>query len=286
MISGLEEDVFNLHKSVRNIKTKLFQVEIRLEKLAKVMVENGENSKLLWKLLEEMPTHISKFGEDRIIKDVKSNLKQLRDDRSALLKGNIQELYQQRNEMSLLIQNYNRLQKDEASIMRDVQNINSQIETLTNLGRSHAQALARHYTPSNLFGPFDICSQISNYDKTLSRLQDNILPSEKKKKKIVQFKTEVHSNLCKWNYVPDNEKDIKKHLMRKKLQGGSKKQYTEFEEKQQKEIDERQPYSSCLEFAEMCEYLVMDTADVEKEIIDLSLAIIDRTKQKTKKKRV
>ena len=57
---------------------------------------------------------------------------------------------------------------------------------------------------------------------------------EKKKKKIVQFKTEVHSNLCKWNYVPDNEKDIKKHLMRKKLQGGSKKQYTEFEEKQQK----------------------------------------------------
>ena len=66
----------------------------------------------------------------------------------------------QRSEMSTLIQNYNRVQKDEAGINRDVQNINNQVETLTNLGRSHAQALARHYTPTNLYTPFDITEEL------------------------------------------------------------------------------------------------------------------------------
>ena len=45
-------------------------------------------------------------------------------------------------------------------------------------------------------------------------------------------------------------------------------------------MDERQPYSSSLELAEICENLLIDTADVENDIIDFSLAIIDKTKRR------
>ena len=280
IICELEKEAFTHNKKMKHIKIQLGQIETRIEKLAQAMMENGENSKLLWKLLEEMPTNISKFGEDRMIKDVQSNLKQLRNDRSALLSGNIQQLHRQRSEMSTLIQNYNRVQKDEAGINRDVQNINNQVETLTNLGRSHAQALARHYTPTNLYTPFDICKNISNDSKKFTKFQKNVLASKTKKNGILQFKIDLHKKLSSWNYAPDNESDIKKHLINKKLNANSKKKTTDFEKKHQKDMDERQPYSSSLELAEICENLLIDTADVENDIIDFSLAIIDKTKRR------
>ena len=91
-----------------------------------------------------MPTHISKFGESRVIHDVRRNLKQLCNDRSALLKGNVQELQRQRMEMSSLIQNYNRIQKDEATVYRQINSLSNQIQILTTLGRSYAQAIAKN----------------------------------------------------------------------------------------------------------------------------------------------
>ena len=91
-----------------------------------------------------MPTHISKFGESRV--DVRRNLKQLCNDRSALLKGNVQELQRQRMEMSSLVQNYNIIQKDEATVYRQIKSLSNQIQILTTLGRSYAHKLSLRTT--------------------------------------------------------------------------------------------------------------------------------------------
>ena len=116
--------------------------------------------------------------------------------------------------------------------------------------------------------------------KNLQNFKKNVLASKTKKNGILQFKIDLHKKLSSWNYAPDNESDIKKHLINKKLNANSKKKTTDFEKKHQKDMDERQPYSSSLELAEICENLLIDTADVENDIIDFSLAIIDKTKRR------
>ena len=181
VIYSLERSSLVENKKIKNVKTKLQQFENRIENLASRMMENGENSSILWTLLEEMPTHISKFGESRVINDVRRNLKQLCSDRSALLKGNVQELQRQRMEMSSLVQNYNRIQKDEATIYRQIKSLANQIQILTSLGRSYAQAIAKTYYSSTLLGPFDICKKMLRFNSILPRWR-KVLSQAKRKK--------------------------------------------------------------------------------------------------------
>ena len=180
VIYSLERSSLVENKKIKNVKTKIQQVsKTRIENLASRMMENGDkNSSILWTLLEEMPTHISKFGESRVINDVRRNLKQLCSDRSALLKGNVQELQRQRMEMSSLVQNYNIIQKDEATIYRQIKTLSNQIQILTTLGRSYAQAIAKNYSSSLLMGPFDMCKKMRQFNSIFGQDRENLLQAK------------------------------------------------------------------------------------------------------------
>ena len=264
------------NRKIKNLKTRLQQFESRIENLAAKMVENGENSSILWTLLEEMPTHLSKFGESRVIHDVRRNLKQLCNDRSALLKGNVQELQRQRMEMSSLIQNYNRIQKDEATVYRQIKSLSNQIQILTTLGRSYAQAIAKKYSSSLLVGPFDVCKKMLQFNSTLAKIEKNLVASEMKKTNLVKWKKDMHKNVAKWKCRPDNILGIensvsKSHRKKATLQHRSTSLLDD--------VSSSKTFSSSLELAELCESLIIDTIDVENDIVDLSLAIVDRTKR-------
>eukprot|EP00944_MAST-04C_sp_MAST-4C-sp1_P008470 g8470.t1 len=276
VIYKLEESSLVENRKIKNVKTKLQQFESRIENLASRMMENGENSSILWTLLEEMPTHISKFGESRVIHDVRRNLKQLCNDRSALLKGNVQELQRQRMEMSSLVQNYNIIQKDEATIYRQIKTLSNQIQILTTLGRSYAQAIAKNYSSSLLMGPFDVCKKMRQFNSTLGKIEKNLVASEMKKTNLMQWKKHMHNNVAQWKCRPDSISGIENNVSKSH---GRKTTLQHRSTSLPDDVFSSKTFSSSLELAELCESLIIDTIDVENDIVDLSLAIVDQTKR-------
>ena len=114
------------------------------------------------------------------------------------------------------------------------------------------------------------------FNSTLAKIEKNLVASEMKKTNLVKWKKDMHKNVAKWKCRPDNILGIensvsKSHRKKATLQHRSTSPLDD--------VSSSKTFSSSLELAELCESLIIDTIDVENDIVDLSLAIVDRTKR-------
>ena len=244
VILALEDEMQQLEHQLKAWKGKIARTDGRIKSLAKEMDTKGENSQILWKLLESIPSRINRFGGGELPQVTTQNLKQLESDKLALLKGEEGGIKQQRVEMSALIKNLHNLQKKEAELNREIALSRTEIDTLTTLGRSHANALFRKQSEDKVFDSIDVAYAMGAYG---TEMFDAKHVNERK-----AVLKNVQGDVLGWRYRPD--KSFANSMLAKR--GGTRKV----------DPEKVKLFSIARAFAELCATILEDTERVQSDI--------------------
>ena len=108
-------------------------------------------------------------------------------------------------------------------------------------------------------------------------MEKSLVASETKKTKLMQWKKDINKNVAQWKCRPDSAPSIVKN--ESESQGKRTITRQHISKNSLDDVSSSKIFSSSLELADLCESLIMDTIDVESDVVDLSLAIVDQTKR-------